>query len=184
MDYLFNRDTVFGKVDTETIIILSCRIAYRVVFPYESINRVVLLHGGATLFIAIKEKKQNIFGFFITGVLIVTKLTVYPYELLFILVILIAVSFESTIKNEMMLKVISIISRGSFALYLIHPIVLQIATRVWNKANNSTILYAIYLYVMCIAISYILYYGVVIKIERMINDKFIYNADAERYRAL
>ena len=105
--------------------------------------------------------------YFTIGMLVVNKLTVYPYELLFMLIILAAVSFDPIIENRVLLKVISIISKGSFALYLIHPMILQIATKVWNRIGiSNVILQTVYLYVTCIGVSYMLYYGIIIRIEK------------------
>lgn len=174
MDDFFDRDTTYSKVDTKIIITLSGECPYRVVCLYESVNGDVLSSRGVTLFIAIKEKKQSIFAFLIMGILIIKRLMVYPYELLLILIRLIIVSFDSIVKNKKILIIITVISEGSFALYLIHPIVLQMAIKMWSKASaNSVVLYAAYLYVVCIVTSYMVYYGIIAKIERAIIGKFL-----------
>lgn len=129
---------------------------------------------GAVLFVAIREGKQNIYLTIITIVLAVTSLSWYQFDLLYVLFVAIAVSFNPLVKNEKICKWISLISGGSFALYLIHPMVLEVAPIIWNKIGiNNQWLYAIYLYILCIGAAYVIYYGLIIKIEKWANDKFI-----------
>lgn len=126
---------------------------------------------GAVLFVAIKEKKQNVYQMVISIALAVTALSWYQYELLFVLLVAIAVSFAPITENKQVCKWISIISGGSFALYLIHPMVLDIAPIIWGKIGiENQWLYAIYLYISCIGAAYILYYVFIIKIERWVSN--------------
>lgn len=129
---------------------------------------------GAVLFVAIKERKQSIYLTIITMVLIVTDLSWHQFDLLFVLFVAIAVFSDPIVKNEKICKWISWISGGSFALYLIHPMVLEAAPIVWRRIGiDNQWLYAIYLYVLCIGATYILYYGFIIKIEKWVSGKFL-----------
>lgn len=129
---------------------------------------------GAVLFVAIREKKQGIYQTIVFITLVVTVLSWYQYELLFVLFIGAAVSFDPITENEKIGKWISMIGGGSFALYLIHPMVLEVAPMIWRKIGvNNQWLCAAYLYVLCIGAAYILYYGFIIKIERWAAHKFL-----------
>lgn len=128
---------------------------------------------GAVLFVAIKEKKQNIYLIIVSIALAVTALSWYQYELVFVLFVAIAVSFAPITENEKVCKWISMISGGSFALYLIHPMVLEIAPAIGRKIGiDDQWAFAIYLYALCIGVAYILYYGPMIHIERWAANTF------------
>lgn len=129
---------------------------------------------GAVLFVAIKEKRQTIYLIIVAFTLAVTALSWYQYELLFVLFIAISVLSDPITENEKVCKWISMISRGSFALYLIHPVVLEVAPMIWRRIGiRNRWIYAAYLYVLCIGAAYLLYYGLIIKLEKWASDKFV-----------
>ncbi|RKI92757.1 acyltransferase [Parablautia intestinalis] len=130
---------------------------------------------GCTLFLAIKEEKQNTYIFIITILLIVTRFEWYPFEFIFVIFIYIAIAMPPLTHSNIVSKFISIISNGSFALYLIHPIVLIIASDIWQKCGiHNKWIYTLYLYFFCISVSYCIYYLGIIKIENYIQQK-VYN---------
>lgn len=130
---------------------------------------------GCTLYLAIKEGKQNIYIFLITTILIITRFEWYQYEFVFVLFIFTAVSMPPLLNNEMLSKIVSLISNGSFALYLIHPIILIVATSIWHKLGISNkLLYVIICYILCISVSYFIYYLGIVKIEKYVQKK-VYN---------
>lgn len=131
---------------------------------------------GAVLFVAIKEKKQNIYQGMVAIVLTITALSWYPYELLFVLFIGISVLSNPATDNNKICKYISRISEGSFALYLIHPMVLRIAPIIGRKIGiENRWLYMIYLYALCIGVTYILYYKFIVRIEKYLRNALIKN---------
>lgn len=129
---------------------------------------------GAVLFVAIKEKKQGMYQTIVFITLVVTALSWYQFVLLFVLFIAAAVLCAPFVRNEKICKWISMAGSASFALYLIHPMVLEVAPAIWGKIGiNNRWLCALYLYVLCIGITYILYYGFIIKIEKWAAHKFL-----------
>ena len=129
---------------------------------------------GSVLFVAIREKKQIVYAFIFIMAMVVTAFTWYQYELLSVLLILLAVSFNPITDNVRICKWLSAVSGGSFALYLVHPMVLQVAPSIWDKIGiGNKWLYIIYLYVLCIGIAYALYYLFISKIERYISGRFL-----------
>lgn len=130
---------------------------------------------GCTLYLAIKKEKQNIYIFIITIILIVTRFEWYQFEFIFVLLIYISISMAPLTHNKILNKFISIASNGSFALYLIHPIVLIVASAIWQSCGIfNKWFYALYLYISCIGVSYCIYYFGIIRIERYIKRK-VYN---------
>lgn len=62
---------------------------------------------------------------------------------------------------------------GSFSLYLIHPMVLDIAPGIWKKFNNnSKMLYMIFQFILCIGMSYLINYGLIQKLEILVYNKY------------
>lgn len=127
---------------------------------------------GATLFMAVKEGKEGRYAIFIGIVLIMTSFGTYPYELLFTLLILVAVVSMPLINNSKMQKYISYVSKGTFALYLIHPLVLKVARGILKRIGiQNVILSEIYLFSLCIIVSYAIYYLIIYKIEQYCYQK-------------
>lgn len=128
---------------------------------------------GIALFLAIKEMKTTLAALLISGILVVTGFGWYPYELFFTLLILIAVQLPAAVKNRKINNIIMYISQGSFCLYLIHPLVLrELPVWLWKlNISVSGIGYTFLLYLACIAASYLLYYGIIQKIEVKIAQK-------------
>ena len=128
---------------------------------------------GAVLFMAIKEKRQNIYQLIVAIILVITALSWYQYELLFVLLLGISVSSNPITENKKICKWISMISGGSFTVYLIHPMVLRLAPTIWEKIGiGNRWLYMAFLYVLCIGVAYT-YYGFITKIEKWVSDKFL-----------
>ncbi|MGN1167793.1 MAG: acyltransferase family protein [Lachnospiraceae bacterium] len=131
---------------------------------------------GAVLFVAIKEHKESIYLVLGLMFFIVTSMENYPYEFIFVILIACAVKAEALFKNERIVKVISAISAGSFTLYLIHFPILQIEGLIWEKLGiESKLLHGIYIYSLCIAGAYILYFMVICKVEKRVKEIFLKN---------
>lgn len=129
---------------------------------------------GAVLFLAIKQEKQNIYLIMITIILAVTAFSWYQYEFLFVLLVATGVLSKPVTQNEKACKWISRISGGSFALYLIHPMVLKIAPAILDCLSiRHHRVYAACLYVLCIGAAYLLYYGLIIRLEKWASKKFL-----------
>lgn len=135
---------------------------------------------GATLFIAIKENKQALYGFFVVLALVLKQCTWYKYELCFVLLVLVAVSFDSVtgigpdVVRDKLASLVTFVSRGSFALYLIHPLALPVAPMVWDVLGiQNNVLYTIYLYLVACVASYVVYYLLIAKAEKWAEKKFL-----------
>lgn len=127
---------------------------------------------GATLFMAVKEGREGVYAFFIGLVLIMTSFSRYPYEFLFTLLILIAVVSMPLVNNKKVQKYILYVSKGTFALYLIHPLVLKVARKILERIGvRNVILSGICLFILCIVASYTVYYLVIYKIEQYCYQK-------------
>lgn len=131
---------------------------------------------GITLYLAIKEGKQDIFAFIVMIILIVTGFEWYQFELFFVLLLFAAVSMPPLCSNHKIQKWAIFMSSGSFALYLIHPIVLEIATIVLDRFELPKLSYVICLYALCIGVSYSIYYFVIIRIEQLVKQR-VYRKD-------
>lgn len=124
---------------------------------------------GAVLFLIIKKQKE----YFLIGVSVIMTITSfrwYPYEFLFILLIATAVKVQAIIKSKRIRKAVSYVSRGTFTVYLVHPNILAIDAIIWSKLGiESKMIHAAILYISCIAVAYMLYYIIIIRIENRIS---------------
>ena len=122
---------------------------------------------GCTLFISIKENKQFLYAMILVITMIVKSFTWYAYEMLFTLWILLSVSFKPIFRKEIVCRIIVLSSKGSFMLYLVHPIILRIAPILREQlCIKNKFIYAIFLYISCIGVSYVLYYLIIQRSER------------------
>lgn len=125
---------------------------------------------GTVLFVAIREHKQNIYLLIVVLAMAATALSWYPYELLSVVIVAVAVLLAPLTQNNKVCRIISWISGGSFTLYLIHYMILDVIRRTENDILAfSTVGRILYLYVMCFSVSYILYYLVIVRIEKAVN---------------
>lgn len=105
-------------------------------------------------------------------IIFITNFEWYPYELVSVLLIFIAVSVPPLLKSKTFGKTVSFINNGTFALYLIHPIAMNAASKIWYKCGfSNNVLYIIYLYVFCLSASYFIYYIGIIRLERLVQNK-------------
>lgn len=129
---------------------------------------------GAVLFIAIKERKENIYLMLSLMLLIVTGMGGYSLEFIFVILIAVAIKAEPLFKNKRINKMISAISAGSFTLYLIHLPILQFEGLLWEKFGiENKFLHGIYTYCLCIGGAYLLYFMVIYKVEKWAKNKFL-----------
>lgn len=124
---------------------------------------------GVTLFLAIKENKTNIYALLILCTLIATNFSWFSHELLFTILIMAAVLMPNIINNEKFKYFLKFISGGSFTLYLIHPMVLTII-----NLDTCGLKPTIFLYIVCLFISYTIYYLIITKIENSICKYFLH----------
>ncbi len=125
---------------------------------------------GAVLYVAIKERRQYLYLAIMAVALLASSLTWYTYEIIFLLFVALSVLTESITSNEKIKSAISWVSRGSFTLYLVHPLILAVEAQLWSKFGIwRESLHALFLYACCILVSYALYYGVINKIEKRIK---------------
>lgn len=137
--------------------------------PFSSLYCYLL---GCSLYLAIKEEKQNIYMLVITAILFITDLKWYPYEFVSVILIFIAVSVPPLLRQKISVKIVSFISNGTFALYLIHPVVLRIAPKIWHKCGfSNNIFYVLYLFASSIGAVYFIYYWGIKKMEKFIFDR-------------
>lgn len=127
---------------------------------------------GIVLFLAIKESKSSFLMMLFSGLLIVLDFECYKYELVFTMMLFFATQLPNIVDDEKGKRILKCISRGTFALYLIHPMVLRIAPVFYRKffgRSASGVLYALYCYFTCFAISYFIYYVIVQKLEKVVQ---------------
>lgn len=127
---------------------------------------------GIALFWAIKESKINVYSLLLSIILVVTKLTWYPYEFMFAIMITLALVLPNIITNKKMNDCIVFVSKGSFTLYLVHPMILAVGPTVYGKVFSHEPhgkMYAFYLYAFSFLISYLVHYFIVQKIEVLIQ---------------
>lgn len=129
---------------------------------------------GATLYVAVEQKQSGTLGILIIIVLVITQFQYYAYECVFVLFVMVAVSCAPIFINPRICRVISYVSNGSFALYLIHPIFLQIEREIrcletLKQANKS--IYTLMIYIICIVLTYFIHYGCIVKVENAILKK-------------
>lgn len=122
---------------------------------------------GAILYLAIKENKQHVYAIVTILTIALTDGSKYLYELLSVLLIYIAVSQQPFLENKKLRHIINTTSKTSFTLYLLHPLILQIYGLL-KLDINSKFIYVLLLYTSCVFISFILYYGIIVKIENSI----------------
>ncbi|SKC08600.1 Peptidoglycan/LPS O-acetylase OafA/YrhL, contains acyltransferase and SGNH-hydrolase domains [Lachnospiraceae bacterium] len=124
---------------------------------------------GAVLFIAIKESKQYLYLLILLIGMIISSLSWYSYEIVFVILVAVSVLCENMTSNIAISKIINWLSKGSFTLYLVHPLVLAVESALWYKLGIwSESLHGLVLYTSCIAVSYFIYYCIINKIERRI----------------
>ncbi len=127
---------------------------------------------GAFLFFIIDRRKEY-FLFLIPVIMTISSFEWYSYELLFALMIAIAVKIPAIFKNPKICKVISWISDGSFTVYLTHPTVMAIEIIIWRLLGfENNIAHAVSLYIVCMVSAYLLYYLVISRVEKRIYNIF------------
>lgn len=127
---------------------------------------------GAVLFIAIKQSKESIYLFGLLALLFCSQISWYKYEIVCVVFILIAVKLSSVTENKRICQIVKFFANSSFSLYLIHPIVLSIASKIWRLMGfQNAVLYSVYLSLGSIIVSALVYFLVIKKIEHIIQKK-------------
>ena len=127
---------------------------------------------GGLLWIAIKNSKQAVYIIILLALVFVRSLTWCTYETLSVVMILAAVSFEPIIGNSKLKQILGVVSNISFTLYLIHPILIRHAGIIWKyTGDRNKYLYALCLYLVSIGMAWILYYGIISRIEHRMREK-------------
>lgn len=131
---------------------------------------------GMVLYLAVKEKRENIYVFLMIMLLIINPMNLYQFEAVATMFVLWAVSYKPLINNIFICKLVSYIINASFTVYLIHPIVLRFFPDMINIPGKNSIFCIVVVYLVGIGIPMILYYGIISKIENnfaRINGKYI-----------
>ncbi len=121
---------------------------------------------GAVLYIAIKEEKALIYISIILICVFINLHSEFIYDLLSVIVLYVMVSSNSICSKQNLCKLISYLGKGSFTLYILHPIILRFAPIVWKRIpieNNH--IYVLFLYVLTLFCSYFLYHVFVRRLE-------------------
>lgn len=128
---------------------------------------------GVSIYLMIKERKYKfIFAIFI--VLLVTKFSWYPFELLFMIMVSVMVCSPQWTKDDKARQIISFLSKGSFLLYLIHPIILSFLPNLqWKESKVLKMGYMLFLALLTVGVSYVMYYCIVEKMEKYIRNRLI-----------
>lgn len=111
---------------------------------------------GATVYFAKEEKKE--IAFFIS-IALMSIFTIFVYEGLFAIILMVAISIQRDVKCKKIYKLIRFASGGSFYLYLIHPIVISIVRMLFLKMEWSVnkYIYGTVLFILAVLCSYVLY---------------------------
>lgn len=125
---------------------------------------------GMTLFMALKEGVETLYVFIVSILLIMTGFSKYSYELIFTLLILNAVSLKPFTHNLKICKWLICISKGTFTLYLIHPLVLKVVPGLLERMGmHNELLLKICLYILSVMGAYLVHYLIINKIERRLS---------------
>ncbi|WP_027218040.1 acyltransferase family protein [Butyrivibrio fibrisolvens] len=125
---------------------------------------------GAVLFVAIKECRQYIYISSLLLCFILSSLDWYGYEIAFVVLVFASATSQNFTSNNKITKIVVWLSRGSFTLYLVHPIVLAVERRLWYRLDiHKEIIHGIVLYTVSILLAYFIYYCIISKIEQKIS---------------
>lgn len=113
---------------------------------------------GVVLFLAKKEKKITIFSFIMIITLILTNFEWYRWEIIFTIFLAMSLLQPPITEHRRICNIIQFISQGTFLLYLIHPVILRFFHLNATVFGNITLIYSLYLYIVCFAITYFTYY--------------------------
>lgn len=140
-------------------------------FPVKTpINTLYCFWFGVTLYYAIKENKQNLYCCICGLLMILSQFKLYPYPIIFLLLINICIHSSEFIKNDRIKKALSFLSQGSFYLYLCHPILLAIFNLICNRIGINGILKAAILCIGIMSISYAVYYILIIPLDKKLKE--------------
>jgi hypothetical protein len=126
---------------------------------------------GAVLYLAVKENREFLYLGLIIVALVFTRFEWRQYEFISVILVAVAVMFSSEyIKSGLVQTILEYASKGSFALYLIHPIVLRLEPWI-QKILQIMGLYgkwtlAAALYIACIGVAYFIYFVIIFRIEQ------------------
>lgn len=126
---------------------------------------------GIVIYYALKESREAFWVFVLTVALVLTDMHKYQWVLFFPIVFIVAIKMRDVIETEKA-KWISWISNGTFALYLIHPIVFKVDGLLMDKYKvDHVLIRACILYTTAILVAYLFYYGLIVKLESRIYKK-------------
>lgn len=128
---------------------------------------------GIVLFFAIQEAKEDIYCFCMGMLLIWSQFTWYKYPIMFLIIVTICIKGKTFLKNVKVEKIISFFSKGSFALYLCHPIIFAIINLLCNLLGIQGIVKAILLYSGILIGTYVFYYFIELPIEKHLTTKLL-----------
>lgn len=125
---------------------------------------------GVVVYYAIKEGKEALW-MYILMILALTDITKDLWVLVFAIILLLTLKSREIIEYKKT-KWISWLSGGTFALYLIHPMVFKFDIMLLQRYQvNHVLLRAGILYTTAILVAYLFYYGFVAKLEKRIYIK-------------
>lgn len=116
---------------------------------------------GSTLFYAIKDNKQFYYCLLLLLFSIITSARLYFYEVLFTVVVCIAYycNLKSDSMSHHLYAMLRLFSKMSFAVYLIHPIILDVELFIWKGMHiNNSAAHTVFIYLMCFVVSYGVYF--------------------------
>ncbi len=137
---------------------------------------------GIVIYHALKEKRAGIMAGVLCVLMIVTYFQHFSFEFIYSILLIIAAYFgEELVVSERTKNIVSWFSNGTFALYMLHMLIISAAQMIWYKVGiESKVLHAVYLYVLSIVGSYVIYYGIVVRIERVIKNEWNKKTTIER----
>ncbi len=125
---------------------------------------------GAVLVIAVREKKETSYLFLVGFITVCSNLAQAPFPIIFVLIIFVAVKGSDIVTNEKVVKIIRGIADISFTLYLIHPpLFIYFEKAQKHLGLDIKWLHVAVIYVSSIAFAYLLYNGIIKKIEKRLN---------------
>jgi peptidoglycan/LPS O-acetylase OafA/YrhL len=125
---------------------------------------------GAVLVIALRENKETFYLFLVGFITVFSNLTQSPFPIIFILILFVAVKGADIVTNEKVVKIIRGIADISFTLYLIHPpLFIYFEKAQKHLGLDIKWLHVAVIYVSSISFAYLLYNGIIKKIEKKLN---------------
>ena len=109
---------------------------------------------GTTLYYAIRERKEFSYLLVMSGILIFGQFTWYRFEIMFTILVYLALKTPALVKNEKVGKCIGFASEGSFSFYLCHMMLFSVLEYITKRLPFTGTAEMIFCIVFIIVISY------------------------------